>query len=291
MGVVDAHQHVWDLSRGGYGWLGPDLSPINRSFTLEEVAAEQDAAGVTACVLVQADDTADDTQLMLEVARAHPRVVGVVGHVPLERPEIAAAQLAAWHDEPLLVGVRNLIHDRADADHLIRPEVDEGLGLLAAAGIPFDLVSVLPRHLEILPSVLERHPDLKVVIDHLSKPPVGEASLEPWWSLIGEVATHPQVFAKVSGLYPGDDPLAWTVDDLRPVVERAYEVFGPDRLMYGGDWPVSLLAGGYTRVWEALSSLFAEWSQADREAVLHGTATRFYALDPDRLARAGTAAG
>lgn len=291
MGVVDAHVHVWDLTRGGYGWLSCALAPINRTVTLDEVAAEQDMAGVTACVLVQADDTAADTQLMLDVARANPRVVGVVGHVPLEQPDVAAEQLVTWPGEPLLVGVRNLIHDRADPDHLLRPDVDEGLGLLAAAGIPFDLVSVLPRHLEILPGILERHPDLRVVIDHLSKPPIGESSLEPWWSLIGEVAAYPQVFAKVSGLYPGDDPQAWTVDAVRPFVDRAYEVFGAERLMYGSDWPVSVLGGGYTRVWSALSTLFSAWPDADREAVLHGTATRFYALDPDLLARADSAAG
>lgn len=289
MRVIDAHQHIWDLEWARYDWLGPAQEPINRSFELAEVLPEQHEAGVQACVLVQAADHGEDTALMLAAADRYPSVVGVVGYVPLDRPEQAAEQLAQLRRSPVLVGIRNLIHDRADPDYLLRPDVDQSLGLLAGAGVPFDLVAVLPRHLELLPLILERHPDLRVVIDHLAKPPIGEADREPWWTLIGEVAQHPQVFAKVSGLYPAADPRNWSTETIRPFVERALEVFGPERLMYGGDWPVSILAGGYSAVWAGLSPLFDELDEADREAVLSGNAIRFYRLPPERLERAGIA--
>jgi L-fuconolactonase len=287
MRAIDAHQHIWDLRRSRYEWLGPALAPINRTFELDEVLPAQRQAGVTGSVLVQADDSAEDTALMLEAAAKHPSVVGVIGYVPLQRPEAAADQLAELRRNPALVGIRNLIHDQPDPDYLARPDVDEGLGVLADADVPFDLVSVLPRHLELLPGILERHPNLRVVIDHLSKPPIGESDREPWWTLIAEVAQHPQVFAKVSGLYPGADPMQWSTESIRPFVDRALEVFGPDRLMYGGDWPVSVLAGGYSAVWAGLSPLFEELAAPDRELLLSGTAIRFYRLDPERLQRAG----
>ncbi len=287
MAIIDAHQHIWDLRRARYDWLTPTMHPINRTFHFDEVVPEQRQAGVTASVLVQAADSAADTAVMLEAAARHSRVVGVVGYVPLDRPEEAAEQLVELRRNPVVVGIRNLIHDQPDPDYLVRPEVEDGLQVLADAGVPFDLVSVLPRHLELLPGILERHPTLRVVIDHLSKPPIGESSREPWWTLIGEAAQSPQVFAKVSGLYPGTNPSNWSTASIRPFVERALEVFGADRLMYGGDWPVSVLAGGYSAVWAGLRPLFDELHEADRDAVLSGTAIRCYQLPPELLARAG----
>jgi L-fuconolactonase len=286
--IIDAHQHIWDLRRARYDWLTPALQPINRSYGMEEAYPEQRHAGVTASILVQAADSFADTELMLEAAAQYPSVVGVVGYVPLERPDIAAEELARLRRDPILVGIRNLIHDQADADYLVRPAVMEGLQVLADADVPFDLVSVLPRHLEHLLALVDRLPTLRVVIDHLSKPPIGKADRQPWWDLIGEVAAHPQVFAKVSGLYPVSNPMRWSTDSIRPFVERAFEVFGADRLMYGGDWPVSVLAGGYTTVWKGLRPFFDELSPVDRAAVLGGTATQFYRLPPERLARAST---
>jgi L-fuconolactonase len=172
------------------------------------------------------------------------------------------------------VGVRNLIHNQPDPDWLLRPEVDAGLGVLERAGVTFDLVAVLPRHLELVPILSERHPGLRIVIDHLAKPPIGLPSREPWWQLMAEAAQNPMIYAKVSGLY------AATPDAVRPFFLHACETFGPARLMYGGDWPISLLAGGYDRVWDGLSELFDELDPADRDRLLSGTATEFYGIRP-----------
>lgn len=278
-GVIDAHQHVWNLERAAYAWLTPEAGVLHRSIGMEEVLPEFAVAGVTGSVLVQAADDDDDTDLMFEVAARHPLVLGVVGYVPLHEPARAAERLAELRRRPRFCGVRNLIHDRPDPLWLRRPDVDESLGLLAAAGVPFDVVGVLPEHLEAVLEISERHPDLDLVIDHLNKPPIGTDAWEPWASLIARAAENPRVHGKLSGLYAATgDPAAWSVDSVRPVVDHALEVFGADRLMYGGDWPVSLIAGGYTRVWQGLSELLADLTVAERDAILAGTARRFYTL-------------
>lgn len=281
--IIDAHQHVWDLDRSPYPWLGPHVPQWNRTFTFEELRPQLIRNGVDATVMVQSDDHDGDTDLMLEVADRHPEVAAIVAYVPLDRPDVAAERLAALRKDTRVVGIRNLIHDIPDPDWILRPEVDEGLGVLDQAGVTFDYVAVLPRHLEHVPTLSERHPSLRIVIDHLSKPPIGEADREPWWSLIAAAAQNPLVHGKLSGLYPGAAPETWTPESIRPFVDRALEVFGPSRLMYGGDWPISTAAGGYDRVFAGLSGALSGLSGADREEIYSGTARRFYRIDEDRL--------
>jgi L-fuconolactonase len=282
--ILDAHQHVWDLTRARYDWLGPQHGPIFRTVTQEEALPRLRRCGVDGVVLVQAADNAEDTANMLDTAARFPEVVAVVAHLPLGDPAAVAEQLPALAADPLVVGVRNLIHDLPDPDFLIRPGVGESLAMLAAAGLAYDVVAVLPRHLEHVPVLAERYPGLRLVLDHLAAPPIGRPDDEPWSTLLARAAEHPDVYAKVSGLYPAADPGAWSTEAVRPFVEHALEVFGPGRLMYGGDWPVSVLAGDYDRVWAGLAPIFAELSGADRDQVLSGTAVRCYGIDPERLA-------
>jgi L-fuconolactonase len=177
------------------------------------------------------------------------------------------------------VGVRNLIHVRPDADWVLSATVDTSLGLLEHAEIPFDLVSVLPRHLEHVAVLCERHPGLRIVIDHLSKPPIGRSDREPWASLLAQAAEFPNVYAKVSGLYPGgDDPRRWSVEDIRPIVHYAVELFGTERLMFGSDWPICEVAGGYGAVVGALFDIFEDFAGPERAALLGGTASSVYGL-------------
>ncbi|WP_105565919.1 amidohydrolase family protein [Microbacterium halophytorum] len=284
MTVIDAHQHVWDPARADYDWLENEPGAINRAIELPELLPELRLAGVERVVQVQSADNVEDTRLMRESAAAHAEVAAIVGYAPLERPEETARIAESWRGDSLMVGVRNLIHNIPDADWLLRPEVDEGLGVLERAGLAFDLVAVLPRHLELVPILSERHPDLRIVIDHLGKPPIGADADQPWRGLIARAAENPNVYGKASGLYSAvGEPGDWTTDAIRPVFDHAVDVFGPERLMYGGDWPISLLAGGYTRVWEGLAPLFASLAPAERERVLGGTAAEFYRIDPARL--------
>lgn len=288
MTVIDAHQHVWDPSRASYDWLDESLAPINRPIGFAEALPSLRRAGVDATVLVESGDVDADTELMLETASAHAEVVGIVAFVPLDQPSRARDRIAELRERSsLIVGVRNLIHTMPDADWLLRTDVNEGLAVLAEAGLSFDLVSVLPRHLEHAVTIAERHPDLRIVIDHLSKPPIGLADHDPWWDLIARAAEIPTVYAKVSGLYSATgDSSAWTPDLIRPFLRRALDVFGPHRLMYGGDWPISMLSGGYDRVWDGLNQLFSELPPDHRRAILGTTAESFYRLDPAALRRA-----
>ncbi len=279
MPVVDAHQHFWNLRTGSYPWLTPEAGPIYRTFEPEELVPQLAAAGIDRTVLVQAMDSYADTDAMLAQADEHDFIAAVVGWVPLNRPAEAAQALERYGRHPKFAGVRHLIHDDPDPDWVIQDSVIEGLGLLAEAGLPFDVVAVLPRHLEHVPVLAERVPGLRMVIDHLAKPPIKEKGWEPWASLIAAAAECPGVYAKVSGLNTAADAETWTAGDLRPYVDHAIETFGPDRLMFGSDWPVAVLAGDYAKVWRETGALLAELSDDDRSAVLGGTAARFYRIE------------
>ncbi|QYH34955.1 amidohydrolase [Salinibacterium sp. M195] len=282
--IIDAHQHVWSPSRAHYGWLDDSLAPINRVITMDELLPELRAAGVDYTVQVQSADNFEDTRLMMESAAAHTEVAAIVGYAPIDRPELAARTVESWQGDTRMVGVRTLIHNQPDPEWLLRPNVDEGLTVLERAGLSFDVVAEAPEHLALVPELSRRHPELRMVIDHLAKPPIGLDERAEWWSAIERAAENPNVYAKVSGLYSAAGTLdGWTTENVRPFFERALEVFGAERLMYGGDWPVSLLAGGYLRVWNGLAPLFDSVDAAEREQLLGRTAAEFYGIDPTRI--------
>ena len=284
--IIDAHQHIWNLEAADYSWLSPALSPINRTMLFEDLAPTLAARGITGSVLVQAEDNAEDTEVMLDAARRHPQVVAVVAWAPLDRPEELPARLEYLAGFPVVRGIRNLFHARP-REWALSPSVGAGLALVAESGLALDFVTGDPAALADLPRIIERHPTLRVVIDHLGKPPIG-GSLEQrraWRDLLAACADSPLVHAKVSGLYSSTGVLAdWSIEQVRPFVDDALELFGADRLMYGGDWPISELAGGYDRTWEAMESIAERLDAGERAAVLGDTALRFYGVDgPPRL--------
>jgi len=287
--IIDAHQHVWDLSRAEYPWLDAGAAPIDRTMELDEIVPAMRRVGVGATVLVQSADNEGDTANMLRVADAHPEVVAVVAWVPLDQPDRAAEMLARLRGDDRVVGIRALVHTNPDPQWILRPDVDEGLGLLEAQGVPFDYVVESPAALALLPELSERHPALSIVVDHLGKPPVGGTDAERvvWRRLLEAAAANPRVTAKVSGLYAASGRMGdWTLDAIRPFVDDSLEMFGAGRLMMGGDWPISVLAGGYERTWGALLALADELEPAEAAALLGETAAAVYAIAPARLAAA-----
>lgn len=275
--IVDAHLHLWDVQGHRYEWLRrPGNEAINRTFGFADFRSRAAAAGVDRAVLVQADDHAADTAAMFAVAQAHEEIAGVVAWVPLDRPDEAAAALDDLASRPKFAGIRALIHDRPDPDWLLRPEVGEGLALLEQRGISFDVVSVLPEHLELVSVLSEKYPGLRMVLDHLAHPPLGSDDWEPWRTLLRTAAANPLVHAKISGLYPPNP--GWDVADIRPFAEYALELFGAGRLMAGSDWPVAELFGGYQRVWTELSRFADGLTPAERTSILGGTARAYYRL-------------
>lgn len=280
--VIDSHLHVWDRSRAPYGWLDSASPALRREFSFDEIAPAMSRHGVDAAVLVQADDHPGDTELMLETAAANPAVVGVVASLPLADPAATAALLERYAFHPLIVGIRSLSHDDPDPDWLLGAEQTRSLELVAETGLTFELVPVELRHLEVTVELARRHPGLRLAIDHLGTPPIGSGDLTAWTAALAEVARIPNLRAKVSGLYARSGPHdEQATDDLHRAVDHAVDSFGPDRLMFGTDWPVALLGGGYDRVVGRLLAVIGELDAPERDAVLGGTARSFYGLDLD----------
>ncbi len=275
-GPIDAHHHVWSLGRGDYGWITPALGPIHRDFTLADFDPLREAAGVTATVLVQAAPTLTETQFLLDVAmRSAGLVRGVVGWVDLDRADAIPA-LSRLARNPLLKGVRPMLHDLADPAWILRPGVGRALAALPRLGLRFEAL-VRPEQLPALIQMLDRHPDLAVVIDHGGKPDIAAGMWEPWAGLMRTAAQNPRVRCKLCGLVTQCGP-GWTIDRLRPYVDFLVEQFGPQRLMWGSDWPVVNLAATYPSWYAATVAMMADWSPDDRAAVMGGTARRFYGL-------------
>ena len=275
---IDAHQHVWNLEKVDYPWLGPSSGPIYRTIEAPELEPLLQKTGVDKTIIVQAMNSYEDTDYMLETAAAHDWVAGVVGWVPLQRPKEAAEKLEMYSRNPLFRGVRHLIHDEPDPDWVVQDSVMEGLKVLASFGMTFDIVAVFPNHLKHVPLLAEKVPNLNFVIDHLAKPPIASKQWEPWASQFARAAEYPNVYAKVSGLNTAANWSNWSDHDIKPYIDFAMEKFGADRLMFGSDWPVANLAGDYQKVWEETNKAIDEYSVAEREAILGGTAAAFYGL-------------
>jgi L-fuconolactonase len=279
--TVDAHQHIWDPAVADYPWLTPDLSVLNRRFDVPDVADALIAAGIDRTVLVQAADNVEDSENMLRAARAEPRVAGVVVWLPLHDVAACEALLVRWSADRV-VGVRHLIHRDPDPDWLVRGDVQPGLHLLAERGLAFDVCAESTHLLALVPAVARVHPTLRLVVDHLAKPPIRDGGWQPWADLLALAAERPNVVAKLSGLNTAAGP-GWTGRTFQRYVDHALDVFGPGRLLYGGDWPFALLAAdSYAQIHSALVDTLHGLAPAERSAVMGGTASRVYRLEPVR---------
>ena len=280
--TIDTHIHIWDFDQAEYPWLKGDTSILNRSYALEELEGERKVAGITEGILVQAANNLQDTDWMLRVAAGADWIRGVVSWLPLMDPAAAASTLEEKFDtNPLLKGVRHLIHNESDARWLLQLPVLESLRLLAARDLPYDLVGINPAHIMTALKVVETIPGLRIVFDHLNQPPIASGDrFGLWGELMREAARHPNFYVKISGLGTtagkGED---WQPSDLEPYIGFVLEHFGEDRCFCGGDWPVSLLAGDYVRTWDVYRRIFERaLDEEGRAKVLYKNAERFYKL-------------
>jgi L-fuconolactonase len=270
---VDAHHHVWSIAGGDYHWLTPDL-PIHRDYTLDDLRPL--LGEVTATVLVQAAPTERETAFMLDVAQKSAGLVrGVVGWTDFAHRD-APARIAALATAPLLKGLRPMLQDIPDTEWILRAEIQPALAALIATGLRLDAL-VQPRHLPVLPRLYAFDPRLRLVIDHGAKPAIASGGWQPWADQIALVARETPALCKLSGLVT-EAAADWRSDDLRRYVEHLVMCFGPERLMWGSDWPVVNLAGGYARWREASETLLAGLSISDHGAIFGGTAREFYGL-------------
>jgi L-fuconolactonase len=281
--VIDSHHHVWDLRVRDQPWIaGDDMATIRRSFSVDDLRPVAAAIGVTATVMVQTVTVADETPEMLAIAAADPLVQGVVGWADLTGRDVAGelARLAAQPGGDRLVGLRHQVQEEPDPDWLRRPDVIAGLHAVADAGLAYDLV-VRPRQLAAAAYAAQAVPDLQFVLDHAGKPPIAAGDLEPWASAVRALADRPNTVCKLSGLVTeakrDAEPSAF-----QPFADIVLAAFGPDRLMFGSDWPVCLLARDYAGVVRLTETLTAGLSTSERTAVFSGTAARVYRIDNRR---------
>jgi L-fuconolactonase len=275
---VDAHHHVWDLTVRDQPWT-TELPLLRRSFGFAELRPNLQTHDVDGTVLVQTITVEEETPELLDLAAREPMVLGVVGWTCLTAPGVAErlAELLAVPGGRRLVGIRHQVQEEPDPRWLCRPDVRRGLAAVADVGLAYELL-ITPGQFNAAIETVADLPQLHFVLDHAGKPRIRDRELEPWRDLIGQLARHPNVTCKLSGLVTEADPAAWTVDDLRPYADGLLGAFGPQRLMFGSDWPVCVLAANYDQVIDAAEKLTAGLSGAERAAVFGGTAARAYGL-------------
>ena len=287
-GRIDSHCHFWQLGRGDYGWLQPDnaaLAPIYRDWGPQDLDPLAQEAGIERRILVQAAPTVAETRFLLDVAAADPSAGGVVGWVDLAAQDAAQtiAQLATF---PLFKGVRPMLQDLDEADWIATRPRPDAIEALLEHGLSFDAL-VLPRNLASLRQFTARYPDLPVVIDHAAKPAIAAPADDPrhalWRDGMAELAQDPRICCKLSGLLTEMAPeqrstVEMAVQTLEPVLDRLLDWFGPERLLWGSDWPVLTLAAPFAFWTEVTDHLLADLSQTERAAILGGNAARFYRL-------------
>jgi len=276
--VVDAHHHFWRVDRGDYGWLSPELGePLYRDYLPADLAPLLRRAGVDRTVLVQAAPTEAETAFLLDLAGRTDFVAGVVGWLDLEDPAFEV-KLDGWMKHPKFVGLRPMLQDLDDDAYILRPGAIAALRAVAERGVAFDFLT-FPRHLGNVAEALEAVPTLRATIDHISKPDIASGAFEPWARDLARVAAFPGVHCKLSGMITEARHDAWSPGDLRPYVEHVLKAFGPERLMFGSDWPVCLLAGSYAEAFNALRAVLDPLLSGARQAgVYGGNAIRFYRL-------------
>ena len=274
---IDSHQHFWKATRGDYHWMTPAVPVLCRDYLPEDLRPWLAKNRIDKTILVQAAQTKAETDFLLDLAQKHDFIAGVIGWLDMDSPTFAN-ELELYSRKPKFLGVRPMLQDIADDAWILRPRVLESLKLVAERDMPFEFLTHT-RHLPHVLKALEAVPNLRAVVDHVSKPEIKNQKLDPWRSLIVEVAGHPNLHCKLSGMITEANHETWTAEDLRPYVEHVLKCFGFERVMFGSDWPVCLLAGSYDQVIGALQDVLKPHLNERRETVAFGgNAMRFYKL-------------
>lgn len=272
---LDSHQHFWKYSATDYPWI-PAGSALQRDWLPADLGALQTPLAFEGSIAVQAHQSVAEARWLLELAARNPRIRGVVGWVDL-RSERVAESLAELSANPRFVGVRHVVQDEPDDLFLVRPEFVRGISQLRQFGLTYDLL-IFPKQLPAAIQLVRQFPDQPFVLDHIAKPDIKAGTLSPWREQIRELAAFPNVWCKVSGMVTEADHRLWQPEDFIPFLEVVFEAFGPDRLMFGSDWPVCLLAAGYEQVFSLVRdfALKAAPDAGAQEAIFGGNAERFY---------------
>jgi L-fuconolactonase len=274
---IDAHHHFWDLNKLSYAWMPPGESILRRNYLPADLRTILEDNRFDGSVVVQANTVMEETYWLLELAAENPFILGVVAWVDLTSEGLPSV-LDGVQRHPWFKGVRHIVHDEPDPNWLLRPDVLRGLNQLARRDIPYDLL-LKPVHLPLVPRLAEAVPDLRMVIDHIAKPPISTHAMDGWAEDIAAAAKIPDMYCKLSGMITEADHRAWTANDLRPYVKHVLSVFPPERLMFGSDWPVCKLGGSWKQVLAAFTQACGPLPQEVRDKLLGETAAEFYKLE------------
>ena len=274
---IDSHQHFWKASRGDYHWMSPAVPVLCRDYLPADLQPLLKKNKINKTILVQAAQTKEETDFLLDLAAQHDFIAGVIGWLDMDSPAFPR-ELELYSQKPKFIGIRPMLQDISEDDWILRPRVLQSLKLVAERDMPFEFLTYT-RHLPYILTVLEAVPGLRAVIDHISKPEIKNRKLDRWSTLMARVAKHQNVFCKLSGMITEADHKTWTADDLRPYVEHVLKCFGVERVMFGSDWPVCLLAGSYDQVAAALQAVLKPHLDKRGETAVFGdNAARFYKL-------------
>ena len=274
--VIDAHHHLWRYTTEEFGWIDESMQPLRRDFLPAGLAAEMATVGVDGSVAVQARQTLEETQWLLDLADGCDTIRGVVGWAPIAGAEFPAV-MEQFDECAKLKGLRHVVQGEPDENYILREDFNSGIRALSGSGLVYDIL-IYERHLPQTIEFVDRHPEQVFVLDHIAKPKIAMGELEPWAGRIRELAERENVSCKISGLVTEAKWDAWSAETLRPYLDVVVEAFGPQRLMAGSDWPVCLVASGYAEWWELLRVHFAGFSESERARIFGGTATETYGL-------------
>jgi len=275
--IIDSHQHFWQVGRFDYQWMSSSLGVLYQDYLPEQLEPILHENSISKTVLVQASNSVEESRWLLQLADDYPFVAGVVGWVDLMADDVDR-QLDELVAHPKFKGVRHLVESEPADDWLVQPLVLRGLKRLSSYGVSYDLL-VHARHLKHIPKVVDACPDLKLVIDHMAKPPIASGEIETWRQELRQVAANEQINCKLSGLVTEANWTSWTTSDLRPYVDCALELFVSSRLLFGSDHPVCLLAASYELVLASFRELLNELSGAEEQKIFGSNAAEFYGLN------------
>lgn len=275
MKKIDCHQHFLKPDRVSYCWMKPDM-PLAKDFLPSDLKPSLDKHGVQKTILVEAADSEEDNDFMYQLAEENDYIGGVVIWLDMESSHFAD-DLAHHIKKSKFVGIRPMIESINDDRWMLRPSVKKSFGELQKQNVCFDFLTH-PKHLPYALQIFDEFPELRAVINHISKPPIKDGVLTPWDKLIEKVANHKNVYCKLSGMITEADHKTWKPADLAPYIKHILEVFGPQRCMFGSDWPVCLLAGTYGDVVEALLENLCDLTSLELEDIFRGNASRFYRI-------------
>jgi L-fuconolactonase len=270
---LDSHQHFWNYNAEQYPWIQSSW-PIKRTFLPDDLAPLLAQAGLDGCIAVQARQTLEESRWLLELADQSAIIKGVVGWVDL-RSDKVEEQLAQFASHPKFVGVRHVVQDEPDDDFMVRPDFLRGISKLKQFNLPYDIL-IYPKQLPAAIKLVQQFPEQPFVLDHIAKPHIKDGTISPWREQILELAKTPNLLCKVSGMVTEAKWQGWRYDHFVPYLDVVSEAFGVDRLMYGSDWPVCLLAGSYPQVHSLTRRYFASQSEVAKAKIFGGNATRFY---------------